>query len=109
LIACEGLAFDCGPTGKYVAPGATPLGPSTWIIPRDRIPAADNSVASIHCYHMREHLFGDDAVAFLREVERVLIPERGVFNFSVRYFSSLLQAQRTPDGRQLARLLRPHR
>ena len=54
-------------------------------------------------------LFPFDAVAFLREVERVLIPERGVFNFSVRYFSSLLQAQRTPDGRQLARLLRPHR
>jgi hypothetical protein len=50
-------------------------------------------VATIHAYHFLEHLTGDEAVAFLREVERVLIPERGVLNFSIPYYNSVLAAQ----------------
>jgi hypothetical protein len=93
LVTCPGPSYDIGASGKYVVPGAIPLAPPNWIFPRDPIPAADDSVATIHCYHFLEHLSGDDAVLFLREVERVLIPERGVMNFCVPYFSSLLMAQ----------------
>jgi hypothetical protein len=93
LLAFPGPSFDCGASGKYVAPGAVALGPPTWRVPRDPIPAADSSVATIHAYHFLEHLSGDDAVAFLREVERVLIPERGVLNFSIPYYNTVLAAQ----------------
>ena len=93
LLAFDGPSFDCGASGKYVAPGAVPLGPPQWIVPRDPIPAADDSVATVHAYHFLEHLAGDDAVKFLREVERVLIPGRSVFNFSVPYFNTVLMAQ----------------
>jgi hypothetical protein len=92
LLEYEGQAFDVGASGKYVAPGATPLGAPTWVFPRDKIPAADDSVATLHAYHFLEHLSGDDAVAFLREVERVLIPERGVLNFSIPYYSATVAA-----------------
>jgi hypothetical protein len=50
-------------------------------------------VATIHRYHFLGHLSGDDAVLFLREVERVLIPESGVINFAIPYFSSVLMSQ----------------
>jgi hypothetical protein len=93
LVTCEGPSYDVGASGKYVVPGAIPLGPPKWVFPRDPIPAADDSVATLHAYHFMEHLSGDDAVAFLREVERVLIPDRGVMNFVVPYFSSALMAQ----------------
>lgn len=92
LITCEGLSFDCG-AGKYVAPGAIPLARPEWVIPRDKIPAADKTVATIHAYHFLEHLTGDEVAFFLREVERVLIPERGVLNFSIPYYNSVLAAQ----------------
>ena len=84
LVTCPGPRYDIGASGKYVAPGAIPLGPPNWIFPRDPIPAADDSLATIHCCHFLEHLSGDNAVLFLREVERVLIPERGVMNFFPR-------------------------
>jgi hypothetical protein len=93
LKECEGPAFDVGASGKYVAPGAIPLGAPTWVFPRDKIPVADDSAATLHAYHFFEHLSGDVAVAFLREVERVLIPERGVLNFSIPYYSTPLAAQ----------------
>jgi hypothetical protein len=93
LVTCAGPSYDIGASGKYVAPGAVALGPPKWIFPRDSIPVADDSVATIHCYHFLEHLSGDNAVLLLREIERVLIPEEGVMNFSVPYFSSMLMAQ----------------
>jgi hypothetical protein len=92
LLEHDGRAFDVGASGKQVAPGATPLGAPAWVFPRDRIPAAADSVATLHAYHFLEHLSGDDAVAFLREVERVLIPERGVMNFSIPYYSATVAA-----------------
>jgi hypothetical protein len=94
LLACgDGMRFDVGSTGKYVVPGAMALGPPKWQWPRDKIPSAEGGVGELHAYHFLEHLSGEDAVAFLREVERVLIPERGVFSFSVPYYSSVLMAQ----------------
>jgi hypothetical protein len=93
LLACdEGLRFDVGASGKYRVPGTRALGPPDWVFP-DEIPAADDSVGEVHAYHFLEHLSGADAVAFLREVERVLIPERGVFSFSIPYYSSILAVQ----------------
>jgi hypothetical protein len=92
LLTCEGPSFDIGSSGRYQVPGAVALGRPTWVPPRDPIPAADDSVATIHAYHFLEHLSGDDVVSFMREVERVLIPERGVMNFSTPHFSSELMA-----------------
>src|SRR6516162_2310318 len=93
LLTCDGRAFDLGASGLYVAPGATALGPPSWVFPRDSIPAEADSVGTIHAYHFLEHLSGEDAVALMREVERVLIPERGVFNFSIPYYSTSLAVQ----------------
>ncbi|MGE5217502.1 MAG: hypothetical protein ACM3SP_10925 [Chloroflexota bacterium] len=92
LLTCSGPSFDVGSSGKYQVPGATALGRPDWMHLRDAIPAADDSVAPIHAYHFLEHLTGQDAVSFMREVERVLIPERGVFNFSMPYFNTPLMA-----------------
>jgi hypothetical protein len=94
LLSCDdGPVFDVGASGKYVVPGATPLGTPEWRWPRDKIPSADDLVGELHAYHFLEHLRPEDAVSFLREVERVLIPERGVFTFSVPYYSSVLAVQ----------------
>jgi hypothetical protein len=94
LLVCDGLALDIGASGKYVAPHAIPIGAPKWLFPEDQIPATDNSVATIHCYHFLEHLTGEHAVMFLREVERVLQPyPKGVMNFSVPYYSSSLAVQ----------------
>jgi SAM-dependent methyltransferase len=88
----EGRALDLGATGRFVAPGAEPLGRPAWVWPRDAIPAADESVAVVHAYHFLEHLAGREAVTLVREVERVLVPG-GVFNYSVPYYNTTLQAQ----------------
>lgn len=92
LIARRGRTFDVGASGKYVVPGAEALGAPAWIWPRDPIPARNDSVATIHAYHFLEHLDGRDAIAFMREVERVLEPG-GVFNYCVPYYSSVLAHQ----------------
>ena len=92
LIERPGRAIDLGASGKYVAPGAEPLGPPKWVWPRDPIPAANESVATIHAYHLLEHLSGADAAALIREIERVLMPG-GVFNYSVPYYSTTLAIQ----------------
>jgi hypothetical protein len=94
LLTCnEGLRFDVGSTGKYVVSNATPLGPPKWQWPRDGIPANNECVGELHAYHFLEHLSGEDAISFLREVERVLIPACGVFNFSIPYYSTVLANQ----------------
>jgi hypothetical protein len=93
LVCWDGPVIDVGSSGKYAVPGAVPLGPPNWMFPRDPIPHPDDSVGMVHAYHFLEHLSSEHAVAFLREVERVLIPERGVFSFSMPYFSSILMAQ----------------
>jgi hypothetical protein len=69
-----GLWFDIGGTGKGKALNGIPLAMPEWQFPRDRIPASNETVAILHCYHFLEHLSGKDAIAFLREAERVLMP-----------------------------------
>jgi hypothetical protein len=94
LLACDdGPVIDVGSSGRYIVPGARPLGPPDWVFPRDKLPYADDSVAMIHAYHFLEHLAPEHAIGFLREVERVLVPDRGVFSFSMPYYSSVLMAQ----------------
>lgn len=88
-----GKIFDIGASGKMVAPGAISLGLPDWEFPRNAFPAENASVSTIHCYHFLEHLTGTDAIAFLRECERVMIPGASVMNFCIPYFSSPLQAQ----------------
>ena len=87
-----GPSFDLGASGKFVAPGATPLGLPDWNFPRDRIPADDGSVAVLHAYHFLEHLPSTTAILLLREAERVLVVG-GVLNFSIPYYSSVLAIQ----------------
>jgi SAM-dependent methyltransferase len=47
-----------------------------------RIPEADRSVDALYTSHMLEHLDKDDALAFLREARRVLVPG-GVLRIAV--------------------------
>lgn len=93
LIEFSGKSLDIGASGKAVAPGATPLGLPDWQFPRDPIPAETGTVATIHAYHFLEHLTGTDAIAFLREVERVMIPGASVLNFCIPYYNSNQHAQ----------------
>jgi hypothetical protein len=93
LLACDGPSFDVGASGNYVASGAVALGAPDWVFPRDPIPCrrrqrGDHLLLSFPRASDRE-----DAISFLREVERALIPERGVMNFSVPYYSSILMAR----------------
>src|SRR5262249_10334896 len=92
LIERPGRAIDLGASGKYVAAGAEPLGPPRWVFPRDPIPAANDSIATVHAYHFLEHLTGGEVAKLMREIERVLEPG-GVLNFSIPYFSSTLAIQ----------------
>jgi len=92
LLSVSGPSFDLGASGKFKVPGSVALGLPDWAFPRDNIPAKDDSVAMVHCFHFLEHLKGDDAIAMLREIERVLIPG-GVLNFCMPYYNSSIQAQ----------------
>jgi hypothetical protein len=47
LVEFTGPSYDIGASGIYRVPGAIPLGPPNWIFPRDPIPAADDSVATM--------------------------------------------------------------
>lgn len=86
-----GPVLDIGGTGLKPDFGL-PLGLPDWSFPRNEIPFAGGSVGMIHAYHFLEHLTGETAIAFLREVERVLTPD-GVFQFCVPYYNSFMQAQ----------------
>lgn len=86
-----GLVFDIGASGLKKAPGAVALGLPEWCWPRDAIPAGAETVGVVHCYHFLEHLSGEDAIAMLREFERVLVPG-GVVNFCIPYYNSNLAA-----------------
>jgi hypothetical protein len=92
LIVRPGRVLDLGASGKYVVPGAEPLGAPNWMCPRDPIPAADDSIGTIHAHHFLEHLSGRGVPLLLREVERVL-ESGGVFNYTVPYYSSTLAIQ----------------
>src|SRR6187551_3568719 len=44
-----------------------------WRFP-DLLPFEDETVGAVHAYHFLEHFSGEDCIAILRDVERVLIP-----------------------------------
>lgn len=91
LQPLDGIIFDVGASGLKKAPGAIALGLPEWQWPRDRLPAEDGTVALIHAYHFLEHLSGEDAIAMLREFERVLMPG-GIVDFCIPYYNSNLWA-----------------
>jgi hypothetical protein len=45
---------------------------TNWNFPKNPIPTTDGKVSMMHCYHFLEHLTGEDAILFLKEVQRVL-------------------------------------
>ena len=84
-----GRPLDLGASGvKQVAEA---YGLPEWSFPRDPIPAGDGTVAMIHAYHFLEHLTGEDAIALLKDAQRVLMPG-GVFQFCMPYYNSCMQA-----------------
>lgn len=95
LLEFPGLTYNIGssPNDRWKIEGATPLGFPDWGFPWCNIPVEDGSIATIHCYHFMEHLSGIDAIKFLRECERVMIPGASVLNFCMPYYSSNLQAE----------------
>lgn len=95
LLVFSGKAINIGSSigDAWVNPYAEPLGRPDWNFPNDVLPYPNSSVATIHCYHFLEHLTGADAIAFLREAERVMIPGKSVLNFCMPYYNSSLQAE----------------
>lgn len=89
----DGVVLDVGSSGKFRVPGAVCLGLPEWRFPEMPLPFENDSVTTIHAYHFLEHLPGEHALLFLRELERVMVPSRSVFNFSIPYFSSSLAVQ----------------
>lgn len=88
----EGLRISLGETGVKSYPTDLALGLPGWRWPQDPIPAEDGSAGIVHAYHFLEHLSGDDAIAMLIEVQRVL-KVGGVFQFAVPWYGAELQAQ----------------
>ena len=88
LLTCGALPLRHRIIGQVSrVPGAVALGRPTWVHPRNRIPAADDSVATIHAYHFLEHLSGDDVISFMREVKHGADPgEKGILNFTMPLF-----------------------
>ncbi|MBR0798947.1 class I SAM-dependent methyltransferase [Bradyrhizobium jicamae] len=88
----NGLSFDVG-THEFKVANHTCIGMQDWPFPRYTIPAQDASVTTVHAYDFLEHLPEEDAIRFFRELERVMIPGRSVFNFSVPYHGTGLAVQ----------------
>lgn len=49
---------------------------------RDKIPAEDETVGIIHAYHFLEHLSGEEVIALLYEIQRVLVND-GILQFCI--------------------------
>ena len=80
--------LDLG-AGNNPVPGAIALDYPAWNATRDKIPAKDGKVDHIYAFHFLEHLAGEQAIALLREVERVLRPG-GVFTCLMPHYSACL-------------------
>lgn len=68
-----GAQLDLG-CGKNPVPGATGLDYPLWDGSKQPIPHPDESIACVYAMHFLEHLTGEQAIAMLREIERVLVP-----------------------------------
>jgi hypothetical protein len=96
LLSFPGKTLNIGssPNDTWKIPGATALGRPLWKWPQSGHIFEDrDSISTIHCYHFLEHLNGEDAISFLRECERVMIPGASVLNFCMPYYNSSLQAE----------------
>lgn len=96
LLSFPGKAIEVGSSAGdrwRTDHNADALGRPDWIFPLDNLPYDNATVATIHCYHFLEHLSGNNAISFLREAERVMIPSGSVLNFCMPYYSSNLQAE----------------
>ena len=78
--------------GEQKIPNAINYDLPDWDASKDIIPKDDNSVNSIHAHHLLEHLSGEEAIAFLIECQRVLVPG-GKMLVTVPYYKSDLAHQ----------------
>lgn len=90
------LELNLGPGDSKKIPGTVGVGYGKladmhWWAP-DPLPFYEGTVDVVHAYHFFEHLTGDDAIATLREVERVLA-RGGYANIVTPHGLSDLQAQ----------------
>lgn len=78
--------------GHQVIDGAEALDYPEWNAETDDLPYEDASIDSILAYHFFEHLTGKQAIALLREVERVL-KLGGTLTLCVPYYNSSMASQ----------------
>jgi len=89
LQSKEGLVLNLGAGNKHID-GAVPLDLAMgWDANTMSIPAEDNSVDMIHCYHLLEHV--ENILFLMTEIRRVLKPG-GHINIVVPYYNSHMQA-----------------
>ena len=88
----SGITIGIGESGTKKSSADINLGLPSWEFPKNLIPSNDGEVSIIHCYHFMEHLTGEDAILFLKEVQRVLMYD-GIFQYGVPYYKSELAYQ----------------
>ena len=87
-----GITIGIGESGTKKSSADITLGLPSWEFPKNPIPTRDSEVSMVHCYHFLEHLTGEDAILFLKEVQRVLM-YGGIFQYGVPYYTSELAYQ----------------
>ena len=87
-----GITIGIGESGTKKSSEDITLGLPSWEFPKNPIPTRDSEVSMVHCYHFLEHLTGEDAILFLKEVQRVLM-YGGIFQYGVPYYTSELAYQ----------------
>ena len=90
--AAEGITIGIGESGNKKTNSDMNIGLPDWCFPKDPIPTENDKVSLIHCYHFLEHLTGEEAILFLKEVQRVLM-YGGIFQYGVPYYQSELAYQ----------------
>jgi len=88
----SGITIGIGESGEKKSLADMYLGLPNWNFPKNPIPTSDGKVLMMHCYHFLEHLTGEDAILFLKEVQRVLM-YGGIFQYGVPYYTSELAYQ----------------
>ena len=87
-----GITIGIGESGTKKSSADITLGLPSWEFPKNPIPTRDSEVSMVHCYHFLEHLTGEDAILFLKAVQRVLM-YGGIFQYGVPYYTSELAYQ----------------
>lgn len=92
LDPIPGLSIGLGESGIKKFGIDLSLGLPDWRWPRDKIPAADESVAIIYAYHFLEHLTGEEAIEMLWECQRVL-KVGGILQFCMPWAKAEIASQ----------------